>query len=262
MAGHEGRVRTKGRAAGGRKSLGSHTHDTQEVRADIYGWTYEHLQTLIGDKEAIKTLTRTLNHILGNRITSETAKDLNTIRVAPLLKGTKGKIRPITVGATLKRFALSTMIKCEKHVRELVGESEFAIGRKSAIEDMKRSIDATIDKVTHTYGKAVVFQLDCSCAFNRAPRQTCLTKLEEAAPHLLIPIGQWLTTPMTHILKETTGRPTRLSRPMSFHRGAPRPFDLFIVHEGHRRTIVQAYRGGPPSGDPRWKRYPHKKVHG
>ena len=57
--------------------------------ADVYGWTYEHLQTLIGDKDAIKTLTGTLNHILGNRITSETAKDLNTVRVPPLLKRDK-----------------------------------------------------------------------------------------------------------------------------------------------------------------------------
>ena len=87
----------------------------------------------------------------------------------------------------------------------MVGESEFAIGRKSAIEDMKRSIDVAIDKVTQNYGKAVVFQLDCSCAFNRAPRQTCLIKLEETAPHLLAPIGQWLTTPMTHILKRDEG---------------------------------------------------------
>ena len=79
----------------------------------MYGWTYEHLQTLIGDKEAIKTLTGTLNHKLGNRICSETAKDLNTVRVTPLLKGTKGRIRPITVGTTLKRFALSAMINCE-----------------------------------------------------------------------------------------------------------------------------------------------------
>ena len=86
-----------------------------------------------------------------------------------------------------------------------MGESEFAIGRKSAIEDMKRSIDAAIDKVTQNYGKAVVFQLDCSCAFNRAPRQTCLTKLEETATRLLAPIGQWLTTPMTHILIRDDG---------------------------------------------------------
>ena len=33
--------------------------------ADVYGWTYEHLQTLIGDKDTIKTLTRTLSHIMG-----------------------------------------------------------------------------------------------------------------------------------------------------------------------------------------------------
>ena len=68
----------------------------------------------MGDKEAIKALTETLNHILGNRITRETARDLNTVRVTPLLKGTKGKIRPITVGNTLKRFALSAMTKSEK----------------------------------------------------------------------------------------------------------------------------------------------------
>ena len=101
------------------------------------------------------------------------------------------------------------MIKCEKHLRELVGEIEVAIGRKSAIEDMKKSIDVAIDKVTHTYGKVVVLQLGCSCAFNRAPRQTCLTKLEETDPHLLIPIGQRLATPMTHILKRDDGKARR-----------------------------------------------------
>jgi hypothetical protein len=35
--------------------------------ADVYGRTYEHLQTLIGDKEAIKTLTGTLSHIFGKQ---------------------------------------------------------------------------------------------------------------------------------------------------------------------------------------------------
>ena len=42
--------------------------------ADVYGWTYEHLQTLIGDKEAIKALTGTLNHILGAALTARPPK--------------------------------------------------------------------------------------------------------------------------------------------------------------------------------------------
>ena len=109
-----------------------------------------------------------------------------------------------------------------RDLRELVGESEVAIGRKSAIEDMERSIDAAIGKVTQAYGTAVVFQLDCSCAVNRAPRQTCLTKLEETAPHLLIPIGQWLTTPMTHILKRDDGETETIITTDGLPQGCPR----------------------------------------
>jgi hypothetical protein len=110
---------------------------------------------------------------------------------------------------------------------------------------MKRSIDAAIDKVTHPYGKAVVFQLDCSCAFNRAPRQTCLTKLEETAPHLLVPMGQWLTTPMTHILKRDDGKTETIINTDGLPQGcpsAPLAFSLFMkdTEEHFRRHIAGA----------------------
>jgi hypothetical protein len=142
------------------------------------------------------------------------------------------------VGTPLKRLALSTMIKGEKASRT-GRRNEFAIRRKLAIDVMKRSIDAAIDKVTQTYGKAIVSQLDCSCAFNRAPRQNCLTEFEEEAPQLLLPIGQWLTTPMTHILKRDDGKtetiiPTDGLPPgLSFG-----PFGFLLVHARHRWTTL------------------------
>ena len=100
----------------------------------------------------------------------------------PLLKGSKGKVRPITVGTTLKRIALTVILKAETNVKEIVGGAEFAIGRKSAIEDLKRDIDAAIAKVREDHGSAIVFQLDCSCAFNRTPRQAALRSLEAGFP--------------------------------------------------------------------------------
>ena len=119
-------------------------------------------------------------------------------------------MRPITVGATLERISLSAMLKAETNLKETVGETEFAIGSNPAIEDQKRDIDAAIDKVKEEHGEAIVLQLDCSCAFNRASRQATLRNLEERLPHLLTPIGQWLRLPVSHILRTDEGDPTEV----------------------------------------------------
>ena len=164
---------------------------------------------------------RFLNHVLGGRILHDTLEEMNLVKVTPLLKGSKGKVRPITVGTTLKRISLSATLKAETNLKETVGETEFAIGRKSAIEDLKRDIDAAIEKVKEEHGKAIVFQLDCSCAFNRTSRQAALRNLEERLPHLLTPIGQWLRLPMTHILRTDEGEPIEIVTVDGLPQGCP-----------------------------------------
>ena len=146
---------------------------------------------------------------------------MNLVKVTPFLKGSKGKVRPITVGATLKRISLSATLKAETNPKETVGETEFAIGRRPAIEDLKRDIDAAIDKVQEEHGKAVVSQLDCSCAFNRTSRQAALKNLEERLPHLLTPIGQWLRLPMTHILRTDEGESIEIVTRDGLPQGCP-----------------------------------------
>ena len=119
----------------------------RRTAADIYGWNYEHLQTLIGGKEATEAMGRFLNHILGGRLIQETQEDMTMVKVTPLLKGTTGKVRPITVGATLKRRGLSAVLRNETNLKDVVGQTEYATGRKSAIEDLNKDIDAAIDKI-------------------------------------------------------------------------------------------------------------------
>ena len=58
--------------------------------ADAYGWTYEHLQALIGDEAATDAMCTFLNHMLGGRLADETLKDMSVVKVTPLLKGSKG----------------------------------------------------------------------------------------------------------------------------------------------------------------------------
>ena len=92
----------------------------KKTAADAIGWTYEHIQALLGDEEASAAFATFINHMQGGRLHPETMLDLNTVRVTPLRKGTKGKIRPITIGATLKRFGLSAILKTEKNLQQVV----------------------------------------------------------------------------------------------------------------------------------------------
>ena len=58
---------------------------------DAYGWTYEHLQQLLGHSQGLTGLKEFLNRLNGGGATSGTITDLNILKVTPLLKGTKGK---------------------------------------------------------------------------------------------------------------------------------------------------------------------------
>ena len=86
----------------------------KRTAADIYGRTYEHLRALVGEKEATEAMGRFLNHGLGGRILQDTLEEMNLVKVAPLLKGSKGTVRPITVGTTLKRISRLATLKWGK----------------------------------------------------------------------------------------------------------------------------------------------------
>ena len=63
----------------------------KRTAADIYGWNYEHLQILIGEKEATDAIGRFLNHMLGGRLLQTTLEDMNMVKVTPCLRARKAR---------------------------------------------------------------------------------------------------------------------------------------------------------------------------
>ena len=91
------------------------------------------------------------------------------------------------------------------------------------------------------HGEAIVFQLDCSCAFNRTSRQAALRNLEERLPHLLTPIGQWLRLPMTHILRTDEGNPIEIVTADGLPQGCPSaPVAFSLAMGGPEQEFFQA----------------------
>ena len=62
-----------------------------------------------------------LSHMLGGRLADDTVEDMNVVKVAPLLRGSKGNVRPITVWSTLKRIGLSAILKADHGAEESGG---------------------------------------------------------------------------------------------------------------------------------------------
>ena len=95
-----------------------------------------------------------------------------------------------------------------------------------------------------------MFQLDCSCAFNRTSRQVALSNLAERAPHLLTPIGQWLRLPMTHILSTEGGNPVEIITMDELPQGcpsAPLAFSLAMGDPEQEFFIAMAQAGVDPN---------------
>ena len=66
----------------------------RRTAADIYGWSYEHLQILIGEREATEAMGRFLTRILGGRLRQETLEDMNMVKVTPSSKAQKARLDP------------------------------------------------------------------------------------------------------------------------------------------------------------------------
>ena len=57
---------------------------------DAYGWTYEHLQQLLGHSQGLTGLKEFLNHLNGGGAASGTITDLNILKVTPSFEGHQG----------------------------------------------------------------------------------------------------------------------------------------------------------------------------
>ena len=104
---------------------------------DAYGWTYEHLHTMLGNCQGLEALTTFIGNVNRGSVIEGLLRDMNTLKVTPLLKGSNGHIRPITAAGLLKRFALSSLLRSDKNLQEHVGNTNMQLGGKRLL---KRSV--------------------------------------------------------------------------------------------------------------------------
>ena len=128
--------------------------------------------------------------------------------------GTKGKLRPLQTGTTLRRLVGATLVAHDKeNLRKTVGQAQFAIAEPGGIELMGHTMQALME----ARGDLAWLQLDCTNAFGELSREKCLQALHNKMPHLLAFEAQWLTQPTRAISrneKRDTNSGTGPGRPI------------------------------------------------
>ena len=116
--------------------------------------------------------------------------------------GTKGKLRPLQTGTTLRRLVGATVVAHDKeNLRQTVGQAQFAIAEPAGTELMGHTMQALMEAM----GDLARLQLDCTNAFGDLSREKCLQALHNKMPHLLAFEAQWLTQPTRAISRNEKG---------------------------------------------------------
>ena len=105
---------------------------------------------------------------------------MRTIRQSsemPLIKQGNDGLRPVSVGCSLKRIALTALLRANtEFLRDAAGSEQFAVGRRAAIESMHRAARHAIDHSTD----ACVPAFDCTNAFGPTRRGHILNEGTDA----------------------------------------------------------------------------------
>ena len=112
--------------------------------------------------------------------------------------GTKGKLRPLQTGTTLRRLVGATLVGHDKdNLRQTVGQAQFAIAEPAGIDLMGHTVQALMEAT----GDLAWLQLDCTNAFGELSREKCLQALHNKVPYLLAFEAHWLTQPTRAITR-------------------------------------------------------------
>ena len=185
---------------------------------DVTGWAAEHLCVVLGHRDLANLLTEFFNLLLRGGLTEAMQHALAFQVVTPLNKGTKGKLRPLGCAATFRRAAYGALVRAESQtLAGIFGKSQYAVGRKAALESLARDVQAEMGARRH----AAVAQFDCSSAFNYADRALILARIEELAPHLAPAFATILLHTTQNLVRQEDGSYARVPSNDGLTQGCP-----------------------------------------
>ena len=107
---------------------------------------YEHYKPLLADHAAAEALGRFANLIATAQISERLCEAMVCTSLVAAKSGTKGELRQLQTGTTLRRLVGATLVAHDKeNLRQTVGQAQFAIAEPAGIQLIHGTHDASPD---------------------------------------------------------------------------------------------------------------------
>ena len=166
-----------------------------------------------------QTTQRRRHNLIATALISERLREaMACTSLVAAKSGTKGKLRPLQTGTTLRRLVGATLVAHDKeNLRQTVEQAQFAVAEPAGIELMEHTMQALME----ARGDLAWLQLDCTNAFGELSREKCLQSLRNKMPHLLACEAQWLTQPTRAISRNEKGDTMQFRKTAGLDQGDP-----------------------------------------
>ena len=155
---------------------------------DLNGWCAEHLHLMLGSTPAMTAFEEYIQFLRMSKLTALSYDIMVIAKPTPLIKGTKGKLRPIAGGNQFRKITMSALCKGQADkFRTHLGKEQYAVGVLAAIEKMAHTMVAHM-AVDNT---RMLIQIDAVSAFNFAKREVMLEEMARAYPAGIGLFAEW-----------------------------------------------------------------------
>ena len=214
----------------------------------LLGTRLEHLAACSEDPDTLKLLSTVVAKMAFGEVPAEVLRALRTGEVTALKKGEED-VRPVVVGATLRRLGLRALVRVRKEeLSNAVGEHQYGVGRKAGAQLLVQRL--LVQKELRP--EAAFLKVDMEAAFQKVERKPAAAAVAEALPHFAGALDAWYSGQTTHLWRDAAGKFKELNTTRGFDQGCPLAAAAFCVAQ---RTVLDPWLNQVLQVDPQAKVY-------
>ena len=199
----------------------------------LLGTRLEHLAAGADSGETRRLLSRVAARVAFGELPQDVLQALRSGELVALDKG-GGEVRPLLVGASLRRLGLRALARARKtQLADAAGEHQYGVGRKGGATLLVKHLQALVE----TRPDATFIKVDVKAAFQRMRRGPAFQAMAAAVPEVAEVLQAWYAEPAEHYWRGANGQFETVWSRRGFDQGDPLSPAGFAV--GQRQALEQ-----------------------
>jgi len=183
------------------------------------------------DEDTLQLLTKLVTKVAFAEMPEEVVRALRTGELVALAKG-DSDVRPLLIGASLRRLALRALCRAKKaELTDAAGSNQYGVGRPGGASLLAKCLQAQGESRPN----ATFLKVDLKTAFQTMDRSHAFKAMAEADPEVASVLAKWYGQPAQHLWRTAAGSFEEVTSTRGFDQGCPLAAAAFAI--GQRTAL-------------------------